>query len=95
MKRYGVEIDGLTEILIAGTFGNYIRRSQARRINLLPRVSSDKIRYIGNAASEGAVRVLLSKSCRKKASELAEKCKHIELSMDPDFQMAYMTQMTF
>ncbi len=95
LQRAGVEPDAIHRVLLAGAFGNFIRRSNARRIGLLPQIPGDRIRFIGNAASLGAKLVLLSDRERAYAAQLQEQTEHIDLSLDPEFQMAFGMAMIF
>ena len=95
LKRAELDVDDLDEVLLAGAFGNFIRRNHAVRIGLLPQIATSRIRYVGNAALLGARRVLLSSPCRDRARSLAHRTDHVDLSMDTDFQMAFATAMLF
>jgi uncharacterized 2Fe-2S/4Fe-4S cluster protein (DUF4445 family) len=95
LRRAGLEPDAIDCVLLAGAFGNFIRRSNARRIGMLPQIPCDRIRFIGNAASLGAKLVLLSEVERAYAARLQEKTEHIDLSLDPEFQMEFGMAMIF
>ncbi len=95
LRRSGLEPDDLDAVLLAGAFGNFIRRSNARRIGLLPQISCSRIRFIGNAASLGAKLALLSADERERASRLQKTVEHVDLSLDPEFQMEFATAMIF
>lgn len=89
LKNAGLEPEQLAAILLAGGFGNFIRRNHARRIGMLPPIPCDKIRFVGNTASFGAKRALLSSHEKQKAAALISKVRHIDLSLDPEFQMEF------
>ena len=95
MKELGVAPDGLAQVYLAGAFGNFIRRSMAKRIGLLPDVPSDRIRFIGNAAGAGARMALLSRACREEAARISERTEYLELGGRADFQSAFMSAMLF
>jgi len=95
LRRAGLTPGDLHQVLLAGAFGNFIRRNNARRIGLLPQIPCDHIRFIGNAASLGAKLALLSVHERKLAQELGEKAEHIDLSLDAEFQAEFGTAMIF
>ena len=83
-------------MLIAGGFGNFIRRSNAQRIGLLPgEIPRRRIRYQGNTSLAGARLVAVSVRARKLAEELARRTEHVDLSTDPDFQWAFADAMIF
>jgi uncharacterized 2Fe-2S/4Fe-4S cluster protein (DUF4445 family) len=95
LRRAGLTPEDLGQVLLAGAFGNFIRRNNARRIGLLPQIPCDRIRFIGNAASLGAKLALLSVHERERARELQKKAEHIDLSLDPEFQMEFGMAMMF
>ena len=95
MKTFGVEPKDLGHILLAGAFGNFIRRNMARRIGLLPDVPTDKILYIGNAAGAGARMALQSRKCKEEANRISERTQYLELAGRADFQSEFTDAMMF
>lgn len=95
LRQAGLEADDLGVVLLAGAFGNFIRRNNARRIGLLPQVPCSRIRFIGNAASLGAKLTLLSSDERAYAEDLRVRTQHVDLSLDPEFQMEFGMAMLF
>jgi len=94
-KKIGLEDCDIEHILLAGAFGNYIRKESALRIGLLPDVSVERIVFVGNAAASGAQMILISRYCRDKAHELARKIEYIEIANEPEFQDVYAESMLF
>jgi len=95
MGELGVEPDQIAHVFLAGAFGNFIRRSMARRIGLLPDLPSDRIRFVGNAAGAGARMSLLSRDCRAEAARIAARTEYLELAGRPEFQHEFTTAMFF
>jgi len=95
LKMEGLQPDDLGAVFLAGAFGNFIRRSNALRIGMFPQVASDKIRFVGNTASFGAKRVLLSSDERERANGAATDAEHVDLSLSPDFQLEFSEAMLF
>jgi len=91
----GIAAHEVSRILVAGGFGNFIRRSCAKRIGLLPPVPSERIEFIGNAAFAGARTALLCADCRREADRISRGTEYIELANRPDFQTHYMEAMMF
>jgi len=87
--------DDIKEVLLAGAFGNYIRRGQAKYIGLLPDIPKERIKFVGNAAGEGAKMVLLAKELRNEACDISRNTEYIELSTRQDFQNEFMDAMYF
>lgn len=80
LEEVGADPRDIDEFLLAGAFGNYIRRESATAIGLIPSVPPERIRPIGNAAGVGARLALCSRSERQRAEELASRTHHVELS---------------
>ena len=95
LRRAAIGPGELADVLLAGAFGNFIRRSNAQRIGLLPDLPHERIRFIGNASSMGAKMALLSKDERGLAECLGARAEHVDLSTDPDFQSAFGAAMLF
>jgi uncharacterized 2Fe-2S/4Fe-4S cluster protein (DUF4445 family) len=96
LKQAGLEATDLRRVLVAGGFGSYIRRDNARRIGLLPvEVSPSKIGYVGNASLQGARCALVSTEARKELEEAAAQVVHVELSCNMDFQAEFAEAMIF
>ncbi len=95
-RRAGIEPADVEELIIAGGFGNYIRRAKAQRIGLIPQsIPCERIRYSGNTSLAGARLALLSGRKRAEAEELAARTEHIDLSTDHGFQWAFADAMIF
>ncbi|MDD5706280.1 MAG: ATP-binding protein, partial [Kiritimatiellae bacterium] len=96
LRLAGLEVSQLQTVLIAGGFGNFIRRSSAQRIGLLPPgIDHRRIRYVGNVSLAGARCALLSTNARKRGEELARIARHVELSTADGFQDAFADAMMF
>jgi uncharacterized 2Fe-2S/4Fe-4S cluster protein (DUF4445 family) len=80
LHQVGAEPGDVEQLLLAGAFGNYIRRESALAIGLIPSVAAERIASIGNAAGVGARLMLCSLSERRRAQEIARSTQHVELS---------------
>jgi uncharacterized 2Fe-2S/4Fe-4S cluster protein (DUF4445 family) len=95
LHRAGLTARDLDAILLAGAFGNYIRRENALRIGLLPPLHYLSVRFIGNASLTGAKRVLLAQSEFARAQTLRARTAHVELASEPRFTDLFMEHMFF
>ena len=95
LKELGAREEDISEILLAGAFGNYIRQESALTIGLLPNLPTHQIISVGNAAGNGAILALISKKERARAFSLAKKVEHIELSGRADFQDEFVNALLF
>jgi uncharacterized 2Fe-2S/4Fe-4S cluster protein (DUF4445 family) len=96
LRRVGLEPSGLNRVLIGGGFGNFIRRSNAQRIGLLPcQIEHHRIRYMGNTSLAGARLAALSRRARQTAEQLARRTEHVDLSCDAAFHREFAEAMIF
>jgi uncharacterized 2Fe-2S/4Fe-4S cluster protein (DUF4445 family) len=95
MHALGVSADDLEEVLLAGSFGTYIAPASARMIGLVPPVPVDRIKAVGNAASEGAKMALLSFRERELAFGLPSVVEYVELSGATDFNERFIRNLGF
>jgi uncharacterized 2Fe-2S/4Fe-4S cluster protein (DUF4445 family) len=95
MDKMGIGLEDLDRIYLAGALGNFVNPYSAMRIGLLPTLDPDKIKSLGNAASKGAVMVLLSRPHWQKANDLAESIEHVELSTHLDFNRYFVDNLDF
>ena len=94
-KEITVADDDIEQILLAGAFGNYIRKEHALRIGLLPDVGLGRIHFIGNAAASGAQIILVSETARQMAHLLAKQIKYIEIAQRSDFANTFTKCLSF
>ena len=90
-----VSDETVTELMLAGGFGNYVSISSALRIGLIPPLPKEKIRYVGNAASLGAQLCLVSETERQRAESVAARIEHVSLAAHPDFERIFVEAMNF
>jgi uncharacterized 2Fe-2S/4Fe-4S cluster protein (DUF4445 family) len=94
-RHVGLDPAALDEVLVAGAFGNYIRKSSAVRIGLLPPVDAERIRLVGNAAGVGARLALVDHDVLRRGRELAARAEYVDLAMHPGYQDAFMAALAF
>jgi len=95
LEQWDVAPDQLDRIYVAGAFGNYINYTSARRIGLL-KFPPDKVQPAGNTALLGAKLALFDAVQHDGAYPLIlAKTTHVALNEDPNFQEAYVEEMTF
>ncbi|MHC4123062.1 MAG: ASKHA domain-containing protein [Planctomycetota bacterium] len=94
-KKLGITDNDIKHILLAGAFGNYIRKESALRIGLCPDVAPERIHFVGNAAGSGAEMVLLTSKAREMAKKLARKIEYIEIAYEREFATVYADCMMF
>ena len=63
---------------MAGAFGNYIRKTSAIRLGLLPAIDAERVRFVGNAAGVGARLALVDREILERARELAARTEYVD-----------------
>ena len=95
LQHAGLSENDLDEVLIAGAFGNYVRKTSAQAIGLVPQIDPERIRFVGNAAGAGARLALVSADARRRAERIAATADYIELAHRPDYHDAFVDAMAF
>lgn len=93
LRICGTEPEKLSEICLAGSFGNYLNTDNARWIGLLPDCPGVPIRSIGNAAGTGVQMCLINQDLRQKCEEIKKHTVHQELNYYPDFNATYLKEL--
>lgn len=94
-QEAGIENDQIENIYLAGAFGNYLNKSSALIIGLLPNIVIEKIISIGNASAYGAIRCLLSKNELLESDYIANSIKSVELSGNKQFNDELLSCLEF
>lgn len=85
LRNYGIPLDKITKLYLAGGFANYVNVENAVNIGFIANVPAERIVKAGNASLEGATIMLLSGKLRSKMEGMARQIEHIELETTPDF----------
>ncbi len=94
-REAGLDPGELDEVLIAGAFGNYIRKASALAIGLVPSLDPERVRFVGNAAGLGARMALCDDRVRARARSLAARAEYVELATHGDYQALFMDALAF
>ncbi|GAB6155008.1 ASKHA domain-containing protein [Desulfosporosinus burensis] len=89
----GITVPELDSVILSGTFATYLKANNILNIGLVPDISPDKIKSVGNAAHVGAIRALLNYQELTKAKELYLKIRHVELGGNSTFSNYFMDSM--
>lgn len=85
----GVPLEAIQQMLIGGSFGQYINVEKAIEIGLLPDMPWDRFDFLGNTSVRGAYHALIDKNARQQIKEIASRMTYIELSVDNTFNEAF------
>jgi len=84
----------ISQVLIAGGFGAYMRTTSSCAIGMLPPAFLNKTSHIGKSAGTGAA-MALTEAGRQKLTEIVKKCRYTELSGSNLFNNTYIDAMMF
>jgi len=93
IRKSGFRKEDLSEIVVAGAFGNYIDPQNARTIGMIPELPISKVSFMGNTAGSGARMCLKSMESRREAETIAKEIKYVELAAEPIFEEEYVNAM--
>ena len=92
-QSVGVNFDDVEQILIGGSFGQYINVEKAIQIGLLPDVPWERFQFLGNTAARGAYMALLQETARAEVEAIAHKLTYLELAADNAFTDQFLAAM--
>ncbi len=84
-QSVGVNLADVEQILIGGSFGQYINVEKAVEIGLLPDAPWERFHFLGNTAARGAYMALLKADAREQIQNIARKMTYLELAADNAF----------
>lgn len=82
---YGIPLQRIDRLYLAGGFSRHLDVSAAKRVGLIPDLPDDRIVKVGNAALEGAAAALLSRLQRRALEEKVKTVEHVRLETHPHF----------
>lgn len=94
-KRYGVSMDDVDKVYLAGGFGFHVNIEKALEIGLLPKSWKEKIAVVGNTSLKGAELALLENDFISKAEAIVEVSSELALANDKEFSELYTENMFF
>jgi uncharacterized 2Fe-2S/4Fe-4S cluster protein (DUF4445 family) len=85
LRRYGVPIDKIARLYLAGGFANYVNVENAVDIGFIANMPPERVVKAGNASLEGATIMLKSGEMRQVVEAMVRRIEHIELETTSDF----------
>lgn len=90
-QSVGFTLDMVEQVLIGGSFGQYINVEKAIQIGLLPDMPWENFHFLGNTSVLGSYQALIDWKVRERITDIASKMTYIELSADNTFYDAFMS----
>jgi uncharacterized 2Fe-2S/4Fe-4S cluster protein (DUF4445 family) len=85
LDAYGLPLERLSRLYLAGGFSRHLDVEAARRIGLIPDLPRERVVQVGNAALEGASLALLSRGARARLEAAVGRVEHVRLETHPRF----------
>jgi len=95
LKRQRLKIGDLSKIYLTGAFGNFLDKTLAMKIGLVPKAALNKVKAINDAALEGAKLTLCTKDGIETVQKIAKSAIHIRLFAKQDFRTEFINSMNF
>jgi uncharacterized 2Fe-2S/4Fe-4S cluster protein (DUF4445 family) len=96
IAEYGIPIDHIETVYLAGGMGYYIEPEDAIAVGLIPEELRGRIHAVGNTSLAGAVRFLQEpETAPKELAKITEHTREIVLAEHPDFEELYIRHMSF
>lgn len=80
----GLELDSLSTVYVAGTFGSFINPASAVTIGMLPDLPLERYRSLGNSSLGGATKMLTS-DCIAEIDKIRDQVTYLELNVNQEF----------
>ncbi|MBI3160143.1 MAG: DUF4445 domain-containing protein [Chloroflexi bacterium] len=88
-ESVGMPLEEAQQVLVGGSFGQYINVEKAIEIGLFPDVAWEKFKFLGNTSVQGAYLALIDRKARQKIADIAARMTYLELSADNTFYEAF------
>jgi len=95
LAELGLAAGDLSQVLVAGAFGNHLDVRNTLAIGLLPAVAPERVTFVGNAAGVGAQMALIDVAERRAMAELASATRFLDLATDPGFHEVFARELGF
>lgn len=85
MSRFGVGVDEISRLYLAGGFASHVDVANAVEIGLLAPVAPDRVIKAGNTSLQGVSEALLNLDRRQHLEQLVRRAEHVELESEANF----------
>jgi uncharacterized 2Fe-2S/4Fe-4S cluster protein (DUF4445 family) len=85
-----VRLGAISEVHVAGSFGEHLGVENAERIGLLPPIPAERVSLEGNTALLGALDLLVSDEAEAALARARERSTLVNLSLDEEFEELFV-----
>jgi uncharacterized 2Fe-2S/4Fe-4S cluster protein (DUF4445 family) len=93
LRAVGLTTEDLSEVYLAGSFGNRLDVDKTVAIGMLPDLPRERIKFVGNTSLGGAYLALVSRNARETVGDVAAKMTYLELGADLAFTEEFVSAM--
>ena len=94
VRRYGIDMEDIARVWLAGGFGYFLDVARAAQIGLLPPSLAGRTEAVGNTALAGAF-LYGESGGREEAARIREICEPIDLAAQEGFSEMYLSHLNF
>lgn len=95
LERRSIAMGDIKDLVIAGSFGQFLSLSSASRIGLVPYELLYCAHTVGNTTLEGASALLISDEAADELDSIVSACRCIDLARTPYFERCYLESFQF
>ena len=95
LMEAGCAPEDIEQVIIAGAFGEHMDLENFKRLSFIAPFPNAQYHFLGNTSLKSAEKVCMDSSFLVMASELRDRVKEVELSMNPAFNDEFINSMNF
>jgi len=95
VKEFGIDLEDIGQVYLAGGFGYFLEEKSAVRIGLLPHKLQGKVQAVGNSALAGCYTYHFDGKAEEKVTRIKELTRVINLAEMKDFAEIFINHMNF
>lgn len=93
VKEYGIAVENIGQVYLAGGFGYYLEEESAIGIGLLPKALKGKVLAVGNSALAGCYAYHFDREAEEKITRIKELTQVINLAEREEFSQRFVENM--
>jgi uncharacterized 2Fe-2S/4Fe-4S cluster protein (DUF4445 family) len=88
-RMTNVSIKEISQFYIAGTFGSFMNARSAIDIGMIPDLSLEIYKPLGNSSLAGATKALLSRAAKEEINNIRDRVTYVELNVNQEFMTLF------
>ncbi|WP_027631466.1 ASKHA domain-containing protein [Clostridium hydrogeniformans] len=95
LKELDSNIEGIDQVIIAGSFGYHLKEESIRTVGIIPKGFKGGMKFVGNSSVEGARIALLNREKFLEILEIKNRVEVVDLSSKDYFQKYFVEALNF